>query len=390
MTARPCACRSRRLTAQACALPDMYPLPPAIKESTHILGKHSTSFGGEAQTCAETTYILGKHAVSPGTGGQTHAVSTDITASSNVDFAGVSQVLSVTCTIEGKSSVDFEDVSAVCAETTTASSGAILTPGAGIATLAERVHIITRSKLQSNEQIVRQPYAAIVDLAPDFFVQFAHPVWYGKQVLWRDPECTQPVTEPNQHTIGGVTDPFTDAVLLTQNKPASRPLWGGEEVGAIFDGIDDYFDSEFDGLGDEFSQFVSYGDIPDPSSHLNMVSGGSLERAFGLNTSVSGERFYLNTDDSSEERIGTYVLNQDGHRAVAGGKVWAPEGLEVVGGDGETNSDLKTNYFGDRGTLRVGARRTTYNYAYEGSIQWVFCLNRLTTRAEELILRTAT
>lgn len=84
------------------------------------------------------------------------------------------------------------------------------------------------------------PYDDIAALMPDFFAQLNYNVYAGEQVLFRDPECTSPVTEAGNHTIGGVKDPFTGAIILTQPDAAKRPLWGGESVGAVFDGIDDY------------------------------------------------------------------------------------------------------------------------------------------------------
>jgi len=88
------------------------------------------------------------------------------------------------------------------------------------------------------------PYDDIAALTPDLFAQFRYNVYNNTQVLFRDPACLSPVTDAGVHTIGGVKNPFTGAIILTQPDAGKRPLWMGEAVGAKFDGVDDLLEND--------------------------------------------------------------------------------------------------------------------------------------------------
>ena len=171
---------------------------------------------------------------------------------------GASVSMTASATIEGESTVSVGatgrvpvaaqcvGASSVVARGVCVRAGRAVVAGAssvtvrGSAVRAVRAAITGSSLVVARGERIRPPYWAIQELEPDFFVQFKYPVYAGQQVLFRDPECTIPVTDAGNHTIGGVKDPFTGEIAVTQPSASSRPLWGGESVGAVFDAIDDY------------------------------------------------------------------------------------------------------------------------------------------------------
>ena len=81
-------------------------------------------------------------------------------------------------------------------------------------------------------------YDAILATDPTVPVLLQLTEYRGQQVLWQDPECTIPVEEIGD-PIGGVRHPETGEILAVQETDADRPVWGGREVGAEFDGESD-------------------------------------------------------------------------------------------------------------------------------------------------------
>jgi hypothetical protein len=86
------------------------------------------------------------------------------------------------------------------------------------------------------------PYQRIIDLNPTVLIQGQFPSYAGTQVMWQDTAGTIPVTAVNQQVAR--IDSLVGSHYVTQANAARRPLWGGEDVGLLFDGSDDYF--EFD------------------------------------------------------------------------------------------------------------------------------------------------
>ena len=86
------------------------------------------------------------------------------------------------------------------------------------------------------------PYQPILDLSPVVLIQGQFPSYAGTQVMWQDTAGTVPVTAINDPVAR--IDSLVGSHYVTQAALASRPLWGGEGIGLVFDGIDDYF--EFD------------------------------------------------------------------------------------------------------------------------------------------------
>ena len=92
-------------------------------------------------------------------------------------------------------------------------------------------------------------YDAILATDPTVPVLLQLTEYRGQQVLWQDPACTVPVEEIGD-PIGGVRHPETGEILAVQTTDADRPVWGGREVGAEFDGSKSLL-SDFDhGSGD--------------------------------------------------------------------------------------------------------------------------------------------
>lgn len=237
--------------------------------------------------------------------------------------------------------------------------------------------------------VIRQPYAEIVDLQPDFFVQFVHPVWYGEQVLFRDPECTSPVTDPGNHTIGGVRDPFTGDIVLTQESASRRPLWTGDSAG--FDGVDDYFGSDFDGLGDEFSQFISGENVVYiGEGHAFLLEGGSKEREFSLWVRPGGSLdAVVNTRDQSNSIVSATTGGPIGFDSfVLGAKVFQDYTCSIISPDGvEHTTDTSAKYFAMATRKLLVGSQTGSDRFNKFDCRWMAAFNRITTPAEEAMLR---
>ena len=135
------------------------------------------------------------------------------------------------------------------------------------------------------------PYDKIENISPDLFAQFRYPVYNNTQVLFRDPACTLPVTDAGVHTIGGVKDPFTGAIILTQPDAAKRLMWMGEVLGAKGDGVDDYL----------------YGDNPLESSSRTIIIGAkspaNLSSVLAATSNASNNGFYIRALAERDVRI---------------------------------------------------------------------------------------
>jgi len=135
------------------------------------------------------------------------------------------------------------------------------------------------------------PYSAIENLSPDLFAQLKYPIYNGRRVLFRDPACTLLVTDAGVHTIGGVKDPFTGAIVLTQADAAKRPLWMGESIGAKGDGVDDYL----------------YGDNPLGTSSRTVIIGAkspaTLNAVLAATATASNNGFYIRALADRDVRI---------------------------------------------------------------------------------------
>ena len=146
------------------------------------------------------------------------------------------------------------------------------------------------------------PYSAIGALSPDLFAQFKYPVYNNVQVLFRGPACTVPVTDAGVHTIGGVKDPFTGAIILTQPDAGKRPLWMGESIGANTDGIDDELTL----------------DLAVITSPQNWTIGGRVNLTQGASTTYQR---IIYVGNSTSNGFGIYVKDSTGAISVLYGLV---------------------------------------------------------------------
>ena len=227
-------------------------------------------------------------------------------------------------------------------------------------------------------------YEAIKALGLDFFVQFEHAVYRGRQVLFRDPECTVPVTEIGNHTIGGAKDPFTLEIVQTQPNASARPLWLGPGVGARFDGIDDHLRKGSAALsGDTFSVFASVNEVN--SSTYAFFVDGVADSAFCMLDRPDIGRAYvqLNLDGI----FGTVALST--YPSVWGGKRLGLAAAIVDKNGTQTEATSATTLITPRANnFTIGSRTLQQANAFlDGTISWVAGFNRDTTPAEELILR---
>lgn len=238
-----------------------------------------------------------------------------------------------------------------------------------------------------NEHGLLGQYKAIQDLNPDLFVQFKYPVYAGQQVLFRDELCTSPVTDAGNHTIGGVKDPFTGEIVLTQASASRRPLWGGESVGAIFDGIDDYLSKGSAALsGTSYSVFASVVSVGTGSTYGSLVDGVA-DSAFYLAQHTTNNRSYVQMFDDSSAIIGALAIPT--YPGVVGGKKlgWTVANVNTDGVQTDATSGGGVVTPGGN-NLTIGARVGLGANAFlPGTISWVAGFNRDTTPAEELILR---
>lgn len=145
------------------------------------------------------------------------------------------------------------------------------------------------------------PYDAIAALDPALFVQFRYATYGGTQVLFQDAACTVPVEVAMQDTIGGVKDPFNGQIVATQSTAAHRPLWGGEDVGAVFDGVDDRLVGSPDlSLGGEFFVGIAGEVLTYPSTGNVHLFDGRGAASATLAFRVGADDVFFRADDGSQ------------------------------------------------------------------------------------------
>ena len=185
-------------------------------------------------------------------------------------------------------------------------------------------------------------YDAILATDPTVPVLLQLTEYRGQQVLWQDPACTVPVEEIGD-PIGGVRHPETGEILVVQDTDADRPVWGGREVGAEFDGeIHHLFRTDTD----EIPSGQSYGNIfatnrlkSGPSRILNTNNGDftSDKGRIFMQRRGLGERFFWR--DDSGDRLDIRPPNP-------GGGVFqyqaAMYNAETPGGEYWLNGELHT------------------------------------------------
>ena len=75
-----------------------------------------------------------------------------------------------------------------------------------------------------------QAYDDILATDPTVPVLLQLREYRGRQILFQDPACTIPVTDPGD-PIGGVRHPITGEIIAVQETDANRPVWGGVSAG---------------------------------------------------------------------------------------------------------------------------------------------------------------
>lgn len=79
-------------------------------------------------------------------------------------------------------------------------------------------------------------YDQILATDPTVPLLFRLTEYRGQQILFQDSACTVPV-ESIGDPVGGVRHPETGEILAVQTADANRPIWGGVDVGLVFDGV---------------------------------------------------------------------------------------------------------------------------------------------------------
>ena len=101
-----------------------------------------------------------------------------------------------------------------------------------------RVSMLRRRR-RSTVDALTAMYDAILATEPDVPLLFRLTSYRGQQVLWQDHLGTIPVEDIGDPT-GGVSHPETGDIFSVQTTDGSRPIWGGEDVGLIYDGSSDH------------------------------------------------------------------------------------------------------------------------------------------------------
>jgi len=228
------------------------------------------------------------------------------------------------------------------------------------------------------------PYDAIKNLSPDLFAQFRYPVYAGEQVLFRDPACTVPVTDAGVHTIGGVKNPFTGAIILTQADAAKRPLWMGESIGARADGIDDFMVSPSPvSLG--FPHTISArGANTDTYTNRQTILTFGNSKLFRESGDLVGSVNYAFPRDAA------YPNDLEVRTLIKEDIEQAPNSTASIEWDGNRTEQTQTGetaQFDSTGYFIVGSQSPTSSVRVAAmDYQWVSGLSRLLTRSEKDIL----
>ena len=145
---------------------------------------------------------------------------------------------------------------------------------------------------------------ALLATEPTALVQFRYNFLAGRHVLFQDPPCTVPVEEDGD-PIGGIIQPSLTlppsewSIVGVQGTDAKRPVWGGVEVGAVFDGAQNLaLDSSWQRNPGQPSTWVYREYHPDDR---NQVIGGWSAAA---NTDVA-YAFYYRISNGIIQRVGT-------------------------------------------------------------------------------------
>ena len=129
-------------------------------------------------------------------------------------------------------------------------------------------------------------YDAILATEPDVPLLFRLTSYRGQQALWQDHLGTVPVEDIGDPT-GAVSHPETGDIFSVQTTDGSRPIWGGEDVGLVFDQPDNV-------------TFLRIG----PDTHLmsRLTAGGTTATIFCdvEVTEFVGFHYFVGSNDDNE------------------------------------------------------------------------------------------
>ena len=152
-------------------------------------------------------------------------------------------------------------------------------------------------------------YDAILATEPTVPLLFRLTQYRGQQVLWQNAACTVPVASIGD-PVGGVRHPVTGAILAVQTTDAARPIWGGESVGAVFDGTGSYMliplgvisNGLYSSLVDGGGSVIAVASFSDDTSSRSLagIASNSLDLSFfELNRIVSADTYQVRRRDSA-------------------------------------------------------------------------------------------
>lgn len=154
-------------------------------------------------------------------------------------------------------------------------------------------------------------YDAILATDPTVPVLFRLRSYRGQQVLFQDAACTIPVTAIGD-PIGGVRHPLTGVILAVQTTDAARPVWGGEDVGAVFDGA-----QSLSGAPDGPFLAQNFGDVDKTVSYKGVATDLSLQRTPVSTRQNSDTNWSLRLTPSSQLFALSYAANTNFYAIVA-------------------------------------------------------------------------
>ena len=224
---------------------------------------------------------------------------------------------------------------------------------------------------------------ALLATEPTVLVQLRYNFLAGRYVLFQDPACTVPVEEEGD-PIGGVIQPSLTlppsewSIVGVQGTDAARAVWGGLDVGAVFDGT-----------AQELRVPIEHPDAT-PHSVSLMIEAGNIrnnERAYGTGPNFTSIRALDSEGGGWQLRTSAGTNNVELERSIPPGEfhtltgVHAPTSIVRYRGEEDAGNDGPPVDFLE---LFIGSRGGS-TFAHMQCKWWAF-FNRALTLEERIAL----